>query len=278
MCPEALQPEDYVEPRCLLCDEPYGAAPEVKPVPQQRILEKMDEYMSRRDYVGAERHLRYWLEEAELGRDLRGQLLLYNELAGHYRKTGNREKAIESAEKALALLKTLDFEQTISAGTTYLNAATVMNAFGENERSLALFEKAKAVYDASPKTAPSLLGGLCNNMALTCTALGRYRQAQALFDQAMEVMAKVPGGALEQAITCLNRADALTAELGAENAEHQVFELLDQAYELLQDPEPPRNGYYAFVCEKCAPAFSYYGYFAAAKALEEEAKRIYERT
>ena len=29
--------EDYVEPRCLLCEEPYGAQIEVKPVPQQRI-------------------------------------------------------------------------------------------------------------------------------------------------------------------------------------------------------------------------------------------------
>ena len=36
-----LQPEDYMEPRCVLCDEPYGAAPQVKPVPQQRIIRKI---------------------------------------------------------------------------------------------------------------------------------------------------------------------------------------------------------------------------------------------
>ena len=58
-----LTPEDYAEPRCLLCDDPYGAAPKVKAVPQQRIIQKMDEYMSHRDYAGAERHLKYWLEE-----------------------------------------------------------------------------------------------------------------------------------------------------------------------------------------------------------------------
>ena len=71
----ALAPEDYVEPACVLCGDPYGKAPEVKPVPQQRIRDKMDEYMGRRDYAGAERHLLYWLEEARLGRDLRGQLI-----------------------------------------------------------------------------------------------------------------------------------------------------------------------------------------------------------
>ena len=79
----ALQPEDYVEPACLLCGEPYGAERKVNPVPQQRIIQKLDEYMSRRDYDGAERHLLYWLEEARLGGDQRGELLVRNELVGH---------------------------------------------------------------------------------------------------------------------------------------------------------------------------------------------------
>ena len=46
-----------------------------RPVPQQRIVAKMDEYMSRRDYAGAEKHLLYWLEEARQGNDLRGRLI-----------------------------------------------------------------------------------------------------------------------------------------------------------------------------------------------------------
>ena len=74
-----LQPEDYVEPVCVLCGEPYGAEPEVKSVPQQRILEKLDDYMSRRDYAGAERHLLYWLQEARSCRDGRGELMVLNE-------------------------------------------------------------------------------------------------------------------------------------------------------------------------------------------------------
>ena len=110
-----LQPEDYVEPACVLCGDPYGAEPEVKSVPQQRILEKLDDYMSRRDYAGAERHLLYWLEEAKLGRDKRGQLLIRNELVGHYRKAGDRDKAFASAEEALWLLEELDFSDNISS-------------------------------------------------------------------------------------------------------------------------------------------------------------------
>ncbi|MGI6264656.1 MAG: tetratricopeptide repeat protein [Acutalibacteraceae bacterium] len=273
-----LQPEDYVEPRCLLCDEPYGVETPVKSVPQQRIIEKMDDYMSRRDYAGAERHLLYWLEEARLGRDQRGELMLRNELVGHYRKAGDKDKAVENAARALELLDELAFAGTVSAATTYVNVATAYNAFGMNEPSLELFEKAKAVYESVPRTAPQLLGGLYNNMALVLVQLERFEEAFALYDKALSVMAAVPGGALEQAITYLNMADAVRLQTGMEQGEGRIFELVDKAWELLDGFAGPRDGYYAFVCEKCAPSFSYYGYFMAASELTKRSKEIYERT
>jgi tetratricopeptide (TPR) repeat protein len=272
-----LEPEDYAEPRCLLCDEPYGVTPEVRSVPQQRIIEKMNDYMSRRDYAGAERHLLYWLEEAKLGMDKRGELMLRNELVGHYRKTGEKDKAFENAESALALIDGLEFDGTISSGTTYINIATAYNAFGENEKSLPLFAKAREVYEANANTAPELLGGLYNNMALVLTALCRYGEALELYEKAIQVMENVDGGKLEQAITCLNMADTYEAMLGTEKAESKTQELLDRAYALITDKDLKRDGYYAFVCEKCAPSFSYYGYFLAANELKNTAEEIYER-
>ena len=251
--------------------------PHLRPIPQQRVIEKMDWYMSRRDYAGAERHLLYWLEEARQGNDLRGELMLLGELVGHYRKTGERDKAFARIDEALALLDELDFDGSVSAGTTFVNAATACSAFDENERALGLFEKARAVYESAPNIRPELLGGLYNNMALSCKALGRYDEAFALFDRATEQMGKLPGGKLEQAITCLNVADTVAAQQGLEAGETRIFALLDEAWELLRDETAPRNGYYAFVCEKCAPSFAYYGYFLAAEELQKEAARIYER-
>ena len=247
----------------------------INPIPQQRVLDRMDEYMSRRDYAGAERHLLFWLAEAKQGGDLRGELLVRNELVGHYRKTGERDKAFESADAALALLDQLDFGETISAGTTYVNVATAIGAFGEHERALSLFEKARALYEGSAHTRPQLLGGLYNNMALTCAALGRWDDALSLYDLAMKRMAEAPNGALEQAITCLNMANLVEARDGMEQGEGEIFSLLDRAAELLDTPALPRDGYYAFVCEKCAPTFDYYGWFAEAEKLNGEAARIY---
>lgn len=273
---KTLHPQDYAEPRCLLSDERYGSAPQTVSIPQQRIAQKLDEYMSRRDYAGVERHLLYWMDEAKLGHDLRGELFLCNELAGHYRKTGNRERAFHYAERALELLDTLGFAEGVSAGTTLVNAATAYSAFGEHARALELFERARPLYEAE-KTKPQLLGGLYNNMATACAALGRHTEALALYEKAMAQMALVPGGTLEQAVTCLNMADAVAAEQGMEAGEARITELLDEAYALLQDGAAPRDGYYAFVCEKCAPGFAYYGWFAAAQELEQTAKEIYER-
>ena len=248
----------------------------IKPVPQQRIREKMDEYMDHRDYAGAERHLLYWLEEARMGRDERGELMVLNELIGHYRKTDERDKAMPCSDAALALVDKLDLRGSISEGTTCINIATALSAFGEHARAIALFERARAIYEASPATEPQLLGGLYNNMALTCTALGRYDDALALYEKAMDQMSRARYGELEQAVTCLNMANMVEARDGMEAGEAAIYELLDKAAALLDTEAIPRDGYYAFVCEKCAPTFEYYGYFADAERFNRASKRIYE--
>ena len=274
----ALPPEEYLEPRCPLCEEPFGVTPEAKPVPQKRIIEKMDEYMGRRDYNGAERHLLYWLREARLGRDLRGEFMLLGELVGHYRKTGERDKAMRTADEALALIREMDYENTISAGTMYVNIATACNAFGENERAYELFRKARTAYEGSEFTDPALIGGLMNNMGLACVSLKRFEEAAGYYEKALEVMKEVPGGELEQAITYLNMASAAEEELGLLEGESRIFALLDKAEELLRTPSVPQDGYCAFVLEKCAPAFDYYGYFLTAAECRSRAEAIYTKS
>ena len=249
----------------------------LRPVPQQRIMEKVDECMARKDYPGVERVLSYWLLEARQGHDLRGELMIQNELVGHYRKTGEKEKAHQSAREALRLIRALDYGGSLSAATAYVNIATMHSAFGENDAALALFEQAKAIYEGHSGASPTLLGGLYNNMGLACAALGRFDAAMALYRMAMEKMALVPNGEIEQAVTCLNMANAVEGRDGLERGESEIYRLLDQAEALLDQPALPRNGYYAYVCEKCAPTFAYYGYFARAQEMEKRAEEIYER-
>ena len=244
-------------------------------VPQRRIREKLDAYLSRRDYAAAGRHLAYWLEEARLLNDPRGELMMSNELIGHCRKTGDRDGAFRHIEAALALVDRLELGDAGTGGPGCLNAATAMNAFGDNDRALRLFERARTALEAAPLADPALLAGLYNNMGLACAALKRWDDAMDLYDRALARLSGVENGQPEAAVTCLNMANCIEAQVGMEAGEGRIFALMDRAAALLDTPGIPHDGHYAFVCEKCAPTFEYYGWFADARRFQEEAERIY---
>ena len=271
-----LAREDYTDPQCPFCTEQYEKEPPVRPIPSTRVIEKLDEFLGRNDYAGAERLLLYWLTEAEQGRDARGEFQLRNELMGLYRKLGRKEEALENADRALALAEQTGIGNTVSAGTAYVNAATVRKAFGMAAEGLPLFEKARAVYEADLKPNDPLLGGLYNNMGLALTDLGRFAEARDLYGRAVAVMEQVGGGEPETAVTYLNLANLAEAEKGLEDGAEEIDACLATARRLLDTPSLARDGNYAFVCEKCAPTFEYYGHFAYAAELTERAKTIYE--
>jgi len=192
------------------------------------------------------------------------------------RKLGRGEEAKEYAIKALQLVQVLKQEDMISGATAYLNSGTVYKAFGEPEKSLQYFEKARAIYEKELKENDTRKAGLYNNMALTLVDLGRFAEARMLYDSALAIMKADDNGQTDEAITYLNMADCACAELGDEQAEKLVQEYLDKAEALLESvPEDKRGGYYAFVCEKCAPTFEYYGYFLTAKKLKALSEKIY---
>ncbi|MBR0137868.1 MAG: hypothetical protein IJM15_05610, partial [Erysipelotrichaceae bacterium] len=91
-----LKPEDYLEPECVLCSTPEGIDDPTQTIPQQRISEKIDELMGKKDFNGTERLLRYWLEEADKGKDVRGKFFVYNEMMGFYRQRGNSKEAYKA--------------------------------------------------------------------------------------------------------------------------------------------------------------------------------------
>ena len=271
-----LEKEDYVDPRCALCGKP-GEEETVQSVPVGRIMDKLREYEDRNDWPAVERHLKYWLAEAEANRDERGQLMLHNELMGYYRKQGKKDEAFSHAERADYLVKKLEMEDTVTAGTTWVNAGTVREAFGDPVGGLEFFERARANYEKNLPDNDGRLGGLYNNMALSLAVCGRFDEAMGMFRNAIEVMKKQEYGELEQAITWLNMADAAEAALGTEQAEESVEEYLETAEKLLNTESLPRNGYYAFVCEKCAPVFGHYGWFTAEAELKRRAEEINDR-
>lgn len=247
-------------------------------IPIQRIIEKEDQLFADGDFAGAGRLLQYWLAEAEADHDLAGMFFLRNEQMGLYRKTGKREEAFAAAKAGLALIPQLDYEDTVSGGTCYINAATVYKAFGEAEKALPLYQKAKEIYEAELAGNDGRLGGLYNNMALALLDEKQYTEAEELFQKALDVMEKVPDGQLDAAITWLNLADLHCARDGYEKAKEFIETCLNKAETLLHTESIEQGNYAAFVYEKCAPIFGYYYHREAQEKLEQKAKAIHERT
>ena len=63
----------------------------------ERVIERLDDFLSRSDYSSAEKHLLYWLSEAKELKDVRGEFAVSNELMGLYRKTGKKDEAYKFA-------------------------------------------------------------------------------------------------------------------------------------------------------------------------------------
>ena len=240
-----------------------------------RIMQKLDEHLSRNDYSSAERHLDYWLGEARLQGDNRAILFICNELIGLHRKLGRQEQALAFCQKALDQVEAMKISENSGAATTYLNAATAYKAFGLAERSIPLFERAERIYQKELSPMDPRFGGLYNNMGLALCDLKEFERAKACYQKALAITAS-NGSKPEQAITHLNLATAAEQEWGLEKGEGEIAKQIDLAWALLNEEGLPMDGNYAFVCEKCAPTFRYYGYFLYANQLEERAKRIYE--
>jgi len=267
-----IKKEDYEEQCC-----PLKMQTNVTPISVRRVIDKLDEYLSRNDYQSAERHLNYWIQEADAGNDLRGKITVLNEQIGLYRKLSKKFEAFETIQKAIETLKICEFEDNVTGATTYLNIATAYKSFGCSKKALEYYEKTRKIYEKELNSTDYRLGGLYNNTALALCDEGRLKEAENTYKKALFVMENNENCEGEQAITYLNLCDLIAKEKGLENCEKEVNQLVEKAYALLTKSNLKEDGDYAFICEKCAPSFLYYGYFAYGNELKERARKIYER-
>ncbi|MEG2001641.1 MAG: tetratricopeptide repeat protein [Clostridia bacterium] len=239
------------------------------------IIAKVDSVLAKNDYAQAERILNYWLEEAVALWDFRGELGVLSELMGLYRKTNNPERGLKAVERGFDIIKEHNLGDLLSSATVYINGATALKAFGYPEKAIEFYLLAKKIYDEKLKENDFNFGALYNNMGLAYAEIGDKKTAKECFDKALEIMRQVENSDLEIAITYLNIADLL--DINDTENENEISNLIEKAFECFDKDGIERDGYYAFVCSKCASGFLYYGYFAYGNELNKRAKEIYER-
>ncbi len=246
-------------------------------IPRARVMEKLDSFFRENDYAAAKRLLKYWLSEAEYEADEEGVFIMQNELMGLCRKLGEKEEAVKFAHDAQDQIRKMGIEDTVTGATAYLNSATVYKAFGEAEKALPLFQKARDIYERDLSSEDERLAGLYNNMGLALVDLKKFEDAKELYEKAIAILKTIPEKEPEEAITYLNMASALEAEFGLAEAKEEIASLAEKAKDCMEIGKDKNDGNYAFVCEKCASVFGFYGFEEYARILKERSGRIYER-
>ncbi len=268
---------DYKEPQCALCSgkefyNPNQNLPDGR-IPIDRIISKIDECFNKNQYLEAGRLLEYWRDESIVLKDTVGELSIQSELVGYYRKVNRKEDGLKAISRALELVDLLEQAKMSSGATIFINCATAYKAFDIPEKALPLYELAEKIYSTNLSRVDVRFGGLYNNMAITFVALGRYEDAEKTYCKAVDVMKDIKEGKADLAITYVNMAHLYDLM----DRKKRITECLFMAYDLLNDEDIKQNGYYAYVCEKCAPSYEYFGYKIISEQLKKVSVEIYER-
>ena len=268
--PEILK----IDFECSTCNKAKKAS---QHIPVQRVIEKLDRFFDTNDLSGAKGLLEYWQAEAQSVGDTSGELSIVNEMLGLYRKTAEKEKGQKAVARSLELLALTAKTETISGATILINAATTSKAFGEPEKAVPLYEKAIEIYKACGVLEDDLqFAALYNNFATTLVDLEVFEKAKELYEKAIAITSRQVESLLDCAVSYVNLAHLYERWQGAESEHIEVCMKKGEA--LLRDERINQNAYYAFVCEKCAPSFDYFGYFVLAKKLTDKAREIYGRS
>ena len=270
---------DYKEPFCCFDSSQYTGTPDSEPCPRslnvQDLIRQLDGLYNAGQEQEAGAFLEHWRKEAQRIGDWRGELSLLSEMMGHYRRDRNEEKGLAAVLDGMELIRLHRMGRTVSGATVLLNAATTMKCFGKAEESLPVFRHVSRVYGDNLDPTDYRFGGLYNNMALSYEDVGDYRQAEQTFQMALRVIARCPNPDNELAVTWCNLAELYDKQ---DPEDPRINDCMEKAWEHLNEPSLPRDGYHAFTISKCAPSFDYFGYFLYSRELKKRAEAIYAGT
>lgn len=235
------------------------------------FLKELDSYFAKEDLQGAEACALRWLDIARKHNDYAGESMIYNEMTGFYRRTGEKEKAFDAIRKGFETLDAFNADWR-TRGMFFLNSATTMKAFGEAEKAMGYYDESENWFRGRLKNDDPVWAGFYNNKALALQDMKRYQEAEECFLTAVRLTETNKENALETAISLVNLAHLYYE---TDNCDERINPLMERALEILDCPDYSGYVKYAFTCRKCAPSFGFFGFFLEEKKLNERADRIY---
>ena len=270
---------DDLEPCCCFDSSLYTGTPDAEPCRQSIDVPAAIRELDGLYNSGREKEAGAFLErqrdDARAMGDWRGELSMLSELLGYHRRDGDREKAMAAVNGALDLIRVHRMGRTVSGATVLLNAATTMKAFGRAQESLPIFKHVARIYANNLDPTDYRFAGLYNNMALSYEDVEDFAGAERCFRLALGVIGHSRNPENELAVTWCNLAELYDRQ---DPEDPRIGDCMEKAWDCLNAPSLPRDGYHAFTISKCAPSFDYFGYFLYSRELKERAEEIYARS
>jgi len=234
------------------------------------FLSELDMCFAKDDDKAAVNCLEAWYKKAKDSKDLSLLVTVLNERMGFYRSVGNKELAMESVDRMLALIDEYKLSSNKSIGTAYINMGTVCARFKDYDRASEYY---KIAWDlVSENGTPYEMASLENNRASTFEAAKDYKKALVSYDNALKILIDNNFDATYIAITYANKANCL---INANAKKDAIETTIDKMELILESEDIPYTPAYASACIKCASLYYNMGNKGRADELTARANEIY---
>lgn len=172
----------------------------------EQVLKQLDGLFAQHRVDQVESFLLQRINEATVERDTASLITLLNEMIGHYRETGEFEKAISCCRQVLILMEEEGLKGSVAYATTLLNVANACRAAGLLRESMAYYQEVKAVYAEKLSPTDFRYASLYNNMSLLFQEMGDYESACDCLERALGIASMYSEARIEVAVTYTNLA------------------------------------------------------------------------
>jgi len=232
------------------------------------------------DLKSAETDLRRALEirKNQTGEETEDYAESANDTALLLRDSARLPEARALAEKAVAIRTRVLGPRDLRVAESLNTLASTVALIGDYESAIAWFEEARAIHEAQPEPRePSEeYGTLCVNLAGTYQRIGKYGNAESLFEKGLDVLRRRPGVSHPAYSASLVAYAYLQADLGHYAAAEKLY---DESGKLLLEQLGPQHPVYATFLNNRAALYTAMGKVGVAesdyrKSLELK-RRIY---
>ena len=143
----------------------------------QLVIEEYDSFIALKRFREGGEFLELAAEAARNENDLAGELVITNELIGHYRKNDDEQKCRAAIARARELLSSAEPDEILT-GTTFINMGTGYTRFGDFKAAIECFDAAEKAYTGNVSARDKRWGALYNNRASALEAVGEYSEAE----------------------------------------------------------------------------------------------------